>query len=205
MSARRRDLSGPPAHSAPETLQISRRECRFHSSSPLIAVTPYCPVLAPYTTIRPLPVRAVRSRQHAQRVGNSEGTAGQARSGGGSKGGFGIMKRAAAITLALAFAGPAHAADDEHHSHPAPEKLGSVHFPTSCTPAVQREFDRGVALPGPRTTARRRSAYITRPRKLPTSRCTWWRTEVPDHRQSGKGLVVLFSAASILGLLSRPA
>jgi tetratricopeptide (TPR) repeat protein len=56
------------------------------------------------------------------------------------------MKRAAAITLALAFAGPAHAADDEHHSHPAPEKLGSVHFPTSCTPAVQREFDRGVAL-----------------------------------------------------------
>jgi hypothetical protein len=56
------------------------------------------------------------------------------------------MKRAAAITLALAFAGPAHAADDERHSHPAPEKLGSVHFPTSCTPAVQREFDRGVAL-----------------------------------------------------------
>lgn len=56
------------------------------------------------------------------------------------------MKRAAAITLALAFAAPAHAADDEHHSHPAPEKLGSVHFPTSCTPAVQREFDRAVAL-----------------------------------------------------------
>jgi hypothetical protein len=57
-----------------------------------------------------------------------------------------MMKRAAAITLALAFVGPAHAADDEHYSHPAPEKLGSVHFPTSCTPTVQREFDRAVAL-----------------------------------------------------------
>jgi hypothetical protein len=56
------------------------------------------------------------------------------------------MQRVAAIALALAFAGPAAAADDEHHSHPAPEKLGSVHFPTSCTPAVQREFDRAVAL-----------------------------------------------------------
>jgi tetratricopeptide (TPR) repeat protein len=57
-----------------------------------------------------------------------------------------MMTRAAAITLALAFVGPAHAADDEHHAHPAPEKLGSVHFPTSCTPVVQREFDRAVAL-----------------------------------------------------------
>ncbi len=56
------------------------------------------------------------------------------------------MKRAATIALLIAFAGPAHAADEEHHSHPVPEKLGSVHFPTSCAPAVQREFDRAVAL-----------------------------------------------------------
>ena len=35
---------------------------------------------------------------------------------------------------------------DEHH-HPDPnEKLGTVFFPTSCAPAVQKSFERGVAL-----------------------------------------------------------
>jgi tetratricopeptide (TPR) repeat protein len=32
------------------------------------------------------------------------------------------------------------------HNHPAPEKLGSVSFPTSCAPAVQQQFERAVAL-----------------------------------------------------------
>jgi len=34
----------------------------------------------------------------------------------------------------------------ETHSHGAPEQLGKVSFPISCTPAVQEQFDRGVAL-----------------------------------------------------------
>ena len=51
-----------------------------------------------------------------------------------------------AFALALALAGTSLAADDEHHSHPAPEILGSVSFPTSCAPAVQPAFERGVAL-----------------------------------------------------------
>ncbi len=34
----------------------------------------------------------------------------------------------------------------ETHSHPPPEKLGTVTFPISCTPAVQQQFNRGVAL-----------------------------------------------------------
>jgi tetratricopeptide (TPR) repeat protein len=34
----------------------------------------------------------------------------------------------------------------ETHIHSAPEKLGKVSFPISCTPAVQEQFDRGVAL-----------------------------------------------------------
>ncbi len=34
----------------------------------------------------------------------------------------------------------------EMHEHGVPEKLGTVSFPTSCTPAVQKQFDRGVAL-----------------------------------------------------------
>ena len=37
-------------------------------------------------------------------------------------------------------------AAQETHSHSAPEKLGKVSFPISCAPAVQEQFDRGVAL-----------------------------------------------------------
>ena len=34
----------------------------------------------------------------------------------------------------------------QEHDHGIPEKLGSVSFPVSCDPAVQRQFNRGVAL-----------------------------------------------------------
>jgi tetratricopeptide (TPR) repeat protein len=34
----------------------------------------------------------------------------------------------------------------ETHEHPAPERLGKVHFPTSCATAIQAQFDRAVAL-----------------------------------------------------------
>ncbi len=37
-------------------------------------------------------------------------------------------------------------ASQEVHTHPAPEKLGTVSFPTSCAAAVQKEFERSVAL-----------------------------------------------------------
>jgi tetratricopeptide (TPR) repeat protein len=57
-----------------------------------------------------------------------------------------MSKQIVVTILALSFAGCLHAADEEHHSHPAPEKLGSVSFPTSCAPAVQASFERGVAL-----------------------------------------------------------
>jgi tetratricopeptide (TPR) repeat protein len=57
-----------------------------------------------------------------------------------------MTKRLTATILALSFAASSLAADDEHHSHPAPEKLGSVSFPTSCAPAVQPGFERGLAL-----------------------------------------------------------
>jgi hypothetical protein len=35
---------------------------------------------------------------------------------------------------------------DESHQHYSAEKLGTVSFATSCTPAVQKPFERGVAL-----------------------------------------------------------
>lgn len=34
----------------------------------------------------------------------------------------------------------------QEHEHPPSEKLGTVHFSTSCNPAAQKEFDRAVAL-----------------------------------------------------------
>jgi tetratricopeptide (TPR) repeat protein len=34
----------------------------------------------------------------------------------------------------------------EEHNHAAPEKLGSVSFPISCSPLVRAEFNRGIAL-----------------------------------------------------------
>lgn len=34
----------------------------------------------------------------------------------------------------------------EEHKHIAPEQLGAVTFPTSCAPAAQKRFERGVAL-----------------------------------------------------------
>ncbi|MGA2981855.1 MAG: hypothetical protein ABSD76_19845 [Terriglobales bacterium] len=49
------------------------------------------------------------------------------------------------ILLALLFVYPFSSAQ-ETPSHAAPEKLGKVTFPISCTPAAQEQFDRGVAL-----------------------------------------------------------
>jgi tetratricopeptide (TPR) repeat protein len=49
------------------------------------------------------------------------------------------------ILLTLLFLFPFSLAQ-ETHSHRAPEKLGKVSFPIACAPAVQEQFDRGVAL-----------------------------------------------------------
>ena len=47
--------------------------------------------------------------------------------------------------LWLALVGPQSSAAGEHE-HPAPEKLGIVQFPNSCSADVQQEFERAVAL-----------------------------------------------------------
>src|SRR6266542_2073844 len=41
---------------------------------------------------------------------------------------------------------PNFSASQDAHNHAAPEKLGTVTFPTTCKPAVQKEFERGIAL-----------------------------------------------------------
>lgn len=56
---------------------------------------------------------------------------------------------AACVFLSLCLAAssiPVLAADQGHHEDLTAEQLGTVHFPVSCDPAVQKPFERGVAL-----------------------------------------------------------
>lgn len=50
------------------------------------------------------------------------------------------------LVACLAAAAPAPAQMPSEHQHSEPEKLGRVHFETSCRPEVAAAFDRGVAL-----------------------------------------------------------
>src|SRR5277367_1754991 len=49
------------------------------------------------------------------------------------------------LCMALAWPSPLRADEGHHHDRSA-DKLGTVLFPTSCAPAVQKPFERGVAL-----------------------------------------------------------
>src|SRR3954466_1911785 len=52
------------------------------------------------------------------------------------------MRRTAAILIIAATS----ALGAQEHQHPNGEKLGTVHFQTSCAPAAGAEFDRAIAL-----------------------------------------------------------
>jgi len=49
-----------------------------------------------------------------------------------------------AIFLLCSLSAPAD--DGHHHEDLTTDQLGTVHFPVSCAPAVQKSFERGVAL-----------------------------------------------------------
>src|SRR5882757_291134 len=56
------------------------------------------------------------------------------------------MKPGIALFIVAAFVCGRTAAAQETHSHPPPEKLGTVTFATSCAPGVSHDFERAVAL-----------------------------------------------------------
>jgi len=56
------------------------------------------------------------------------------------------MKSFCLAVALLCFAVPAFADEGHHHEDLTEKQLGTVHFPVSCTPAVQKPFERGVAL-----------------------------------------------------------
>jgi tetratricopeptide (TPR) repeat protein len=51
-----------------------------------------------------------------------------------------------AVCLMVFFCFPTFADEGQHHEELTPEQLGTVHFPVSCAPAVQKPFERGIAL-----------------------------------------------------------
>ena len=51
-----------------------------------------------------------------------------------------------ALALLCLCACPLLADEGHHHEQLTPDQLGSVQFPISCTPAVQKPFERGIAL-----------------------------------------------------------
>ena len=55
------------------------------------------------------------------------------------------MKTARLVVCALLFASLAWG-DDGHHHELSEQELGSVHFATSCSPSVEKDFNRAVAL-----------------------------------------------------------
>jgi len=56
------------------------------------------------------------------------------------------MKQASFLVMAWALSCALPVCAQEQHSHPVPERLGKVTFPTSCAPSVQPDFERAVAL-----------------------------------------------------------
>ena len=59
----------------------------------------------------------------------------------------GLMVRGIAFLLALVVMGlPALADEGHHHDELSDQQLGTVHFPISCAPGVQKTFESGIAL-----------------------------------------------------------
>jgi tetratricopeptide (TPR) repeat protein len=57
------------------------------------------------------------------------------------------MKRhVTVVALLLSLVVPVLADEGHHHEELTSEQLGTVHFPVSCTPEMQKPFERGVAL-----------------------------------------------------------
>ncbi|MGH9346126.1 MAG: tetratricopeptide repeat protein [Vicinamibacterales bacterium] len=52
----------------------------------------------------------------------------------------------AGLAVSLFLAAPVLAQQHESHAGPSPDQLGTVHFETSCSPAVRGELNRAVAL-----------------------------------------------------------
>ena len=77
----------------------------------------------------------------------------------------------AAVMLAATTLLPvAHAQEQTHAGH----ALGSVHFPVSCSPAAQRDFDQALALLHHMTYPQARSAFAALAAREPQCAMAHW-------------------------------
>ena len=76
------------------------------------------------------------------------------------------------LLLLLSFLLPLHA--QEHHDHPAPEKLGTVSFPISCSSSMQQPFNRAIALLHSFAYTEARAAFQSIARTDPTCAMAHW-------------------------------
>jgi len=86
------------------------------------------------------------------------------------------MKQSAALALTvLLLATTAFAvAQEEHHDHPAPERLGTVVFPTTCAPGTNVGFTRGVALMHSFAYSAARQAFAEVAKQDPQCAMAYW-------------------------------
>lgn len=97
------------------------------------------------------------------------------------------------MAIALLFVFPVFA--EEGHQHELTEQqVGTVHFPTSCSPSVQKEFERGVALL--HSFAFETAEQTFRQVAKDDPQCamahwgiakTYWRWDAPDAKQRKQG------------------
>src|SRR5688572_13190428 len=85
------------------------------------------------------------------------------------------VARSLAIAAALV-AMPAVAADprDPARAATAPDALGNVHFPVSCSPAAQRDFDHAIALLHHMTYPQARVAFDALAARAPDCAMAHW-------------------------------
>jgi hypothetical protein len=57
-----------------------------------------------------------------------------------------VIRYVALLMASLVLAVPCRSDEGHHHDELTDQQLGTVHFPVSCAPAVQKDFDRGIAL-----------------------------------------------------------
>ena len=91
----------------------------------------------------------------------------------------------ALIAASALLAGGARAADDmeSHHDHPAPERLGSVDFATSCSPDVKARFNRATALLHSFAYAAARQAFAEVARADPHCAMALWGEAMTHYHQ----------------------
>jgi tetratricopeptide (TPR) repeat protein len=60
--------------------------------------------------------------------------------------GYGVLRPVALLLTSIALVVANTADDAHHHDALSDQQLGTVHFPVSCAPGIQKDFERGVAL-----------------------------------------------------------